>query len=785
MKGLLLIPLIVLCYISVAVAATTYSISGRVVSDAARQPLPFVAVTVDGQPQLGTTTDADGRFTLRGVAPGMSRLIGSSLGYEIGYSEDIQISATTPPVEIRLVQSSQRIDTIVVRPSLFRRMVESPVSMKRIGAQQIEKSPGANRDVSRIVQSYPGVSFSPSGYRNDLIVRGGSPDENKFYVEGIEIPNINHFSTQGASGGPVSILNADLIREIDLYTGAFPIQYTGALSSVLDVKLRDGDTDAQRFKVTLGASEASFSGSGHFGDKTTYLFSIRQSYLQVLFKMIGLPFLPNFIDGQVKIKHAITPRDEITFLALGAIDDMTLNEEGTSESSEYILSYLPRIEQNTFTTGVRYRHFAGQDTYSIVASHSYLDNRNIKYQDNDESDPDKLNYNLRSVDQKTTLRGEARDRLSDLVTLHYGTELNYTHYTIDSYTRTTTGSNNYDTTLGFMEYGVFSSAAYKSYDERFTASIGLRFDGNDFSNTTSKLWRYASPRLGVSYALQHGLSVSAATGIYYSMPPLTALSYRLDGVSVNGDLSYLNVVHYTLGMEWRPKREIFASVEAFYKDYSQMPISVEDGVPLADLGTDYGTVGNEELVQTGVGRAYGLEMMGQWQIAGRISLVGSLTFFRSEYATSKSSDYRPSAWDNRVILNASGTYFLKKGWSVGAKVSAIGGSPYTPYDVDYSSQIIVWDVMGQPALDYSQYNTLRNSGYAQLDLRVDKTYYFKRWMLGLYLDLQNALVSEYREADIPISTGTVDPNDPTRYEMKYLSNVSGTLLPTFGITAQF
>ncbi len=765
--------------------AKTYTISGRVVGETSRQPIQFVAVTVDGQPRLGATTDADGLFTIQGVTPGMFRLVGSSIGYELGYSEDIQISATTPPIELRLTQSSQKIDTIVVRPSLFRRMVESPVSMKRIGAQQIEKSPGANRDVSRIVQSYPGVSFSPSGYRNDLIVRGGSPDENKFYVDGIEIPNINHFSTQGASGGPVSILNADLIREIDFYTGAFPIQYSGALSSVMNVKLRDGDRDEQRFKITFGASEASLSGSGHISDKTTYLFSIRQSYLQVLFKMIGLPFLPNFIDGQIKIKHSITPKDEITILGLGAIDDMTLNEDGTSESSEYILSYLPRIEQETFTAGVRYRHFAGDDTYTLVASHSYLNNVNIKYQDNDESDPDKLNYNLRSVEQKTTLRGEVNDKLNDLFSLRYGAELDYTQYRIDSYTRSSNGSNTYDTDLGFIDYGIFASAAYKSNNERFTSSLGVRFDGNNFSNQTSKIWRYVSPRLSASYALQYGVSLSAATGIYYSMPPLTALSYNIDGKAVNSELGYMNVVHYTLGLEWRPRREIFASLEGFYKDYSKMPVSVENNIPLADLGSDYGTVGNEELVQSGVGRAYGVEMMGQWQVAGRISLVGSLTIFRSEYATTQSSEYRPSAWDNRVIFNASGTYFFKKGWSVGAKISAIGGSPYSPYDLDYSSQIINWDVMGQPAIDYTQYNTLRNSGYGQLDLRVDKTYYFRGWMLGLYLDLQNALISKYKQADIPISTGVVDADDPTRYEMKYLSNVSGTMLPTFGITAQF
>lgn len=124
--------------------------------------------------------------------------------------------------------------------------------MQIIGLGEIEKSPGGNRDISRIVRSYPGVSFSPIGYRNDLIVRGGSPSENRFYMDGIEIPNINHFATQGASGGPVSILNADLIREVQFYTGAFPVNKAGALSSVMDIRLRDGDVADNSFKATLG-----------------------------------------------------------------------------------------------------------------------------------------------------------------------------------------------------------------------------------------------------------------------------------------------------------------------------------------------------------------------------------------------------------------------------------------------------------------------------------------------------------------------------------------------------
>ena len=262
------------------------------------------------------------------------------------------------------------LSAIVVTPSPFRKTVESPVSMRIIGLQEIEKSPGGNRDISRIVRAYPGVSFSPIGYRNDLIVRGGSPSENRFYMDGIEIPNINHFATQGASGGPVSIVNADLIREISFYTGAFPANRSGAMSSVLDFRLRDGNPDKQTFKATLGASEVSFSGNGHLSDKTTYLFSIRQSYLQLLFKALGLPFLPNFIDGQFKLKTRLSAHDELILRGLVGIDKMKLNTDEKGEDAEYILSYLPTIHQETFTVGASYRHYAGKHVQSVTFSHN-------------------------------------------------------------------------------------------------------------------------------------------------------------------------------------------------------------------------------------------------------------------------------------------------------------------------------------------------------------------------------------------------------------------------------
>lgn len=348
-----------------------YPIRGRVIDRLTRRGVAYAAVVIVGQGTKGASADAEGEFVIEGVAPGIYRLEASMLGYRTTVTPEYLVSAATPFIEIEMDEESQGVDAVTVRPTPFRRTVESPVSMNVIGLREIEKSPGSNRDIARIVRSYPGVSFSPVGYRNDLIVRGGGPSENRFFMDGIEIPNINHFATQGASGGPVSIVNADLIREINFYTGAFPADRAGGMSSVLDFKLRDGDPERQSFKATLGASEVGLSGSGHIGGRTTYIFSARQSYLQMLFKLLGLPFLPNYIDAQVKIKSRLSDRDEVTVLALAGIDDMRLNTDQTGESAEYLLSYLPQLKQETFTVGASYRHYGGAACAERVAG-TYL-----------------------------------------------------------------------------------------------------------------------------------------------------------------------------------------------------------------------------------------------------------------------------------------------------------------------------------------------------------------------------------------------------------------------------
>ena len=789
-----LLSVLLLCHITISFlwAQPVHQVKGTVIDKSSRQPLEFINVMIVGL-NKGGVTNAEGKFSIEQVPPGIYRLQASAIGYKTVTTPEYILSTRDLHIQIEMEENQTELEGVTITASPFRRDIESPVSLRIIELQEIEKSPGANRDISRIVQSYPGVAFSPIGYRNDLIVRGGSPSENRFYLDGVEIPNINHFSTQGASGGPVGILNADLIREVNFYTGAFPTDKGNALSSVLDFKLRDGDMERNSVKATLGASEVSLASNGHLGKKTSYLVSVRQSYLQFLFDMLGLPFLPTFTDAQFKLKTRFDAQNELTVLGLGGIDKMKLNTKADDEDNEYILSYLPKIQQETFTLGAVYRHYAGAHVQSVIASHSYLNNRNTKYRQNDESNPDNLTLRLRSTEQNTQFRLENSSSFRNWkVTV--GANLDYSQYSNTTFQKVYTDhaqTFDYHTYLDIMRWGLFGTINYTSIDERFTASLGLRADANNYSAAMKDMTDQLSPRLSLSYQLTEHWSLSGNAGLYYQLPPYTALGFKNNnGLYANKyALRYMQVSQGSIGINLRKGDTFEVSLEGFYKDYDKIPLSVADGIPLTCKGNDYGVIGNELLTSTAQGRSYGAELLLKWLIAKKLNLASSFTLFKSEYRNNKESEYIASAWDNRFIFNLRGTYNLPRHWSVGMKVSCIGGAPYTPYDADKSSLVTAWNAQGKPYYDYTRYNEERLPAFTQVDIRIDKTFYLKRCMLGFYIDLQNIAGSKLKQADVLMSTGVIkNPDAPIagqRYVMKSVKQESGTLLPTLGITFEY
>lgn len=781
---------IIVCLQSIQ-AQKTYSIKGIVKDAANGTPISFATVAIWNTIQ-GTTTDSTGHFEIKGIEPGSYRLQASFLGYKPIVTAEFRIANKDFFYPVEMEESSEVLQGVNIVATPFRKTAESPLGLRVIGFKEIEKSAGGNRDISRVVQTFPGVA-STAAFRNDLMVRGGGPSENRFFLDGVEIPNINHFSTQGASGGPVGIINPDFVREVNFYSAAFPANRGNALSSVLDFKLQDGNKENMTLRGVIGASDIGLSANGPLGKKTTWQVSIRRSYLQFLFDMIGLPFLPTFTDAQFKIKHTFNSKNELTFLGLGAIDDMKLNTgmKDMSEENQYILSYLPVIKQKTYTLGAVYKHYAGKNIYTLVASRSELQNKNIKYRDNDESIPENLSLNYRSGEIENRFRSENTFRLP-FIQLNVGGNIGYTQYTNNTYQKQFTTLPKeiiYDTNLGIWQWGLYATAIYESNDERFTASLGLRADANDYSPEMKNLFNQLSPRLSLSYRLFGPIYLNANIGRYYELPPYTVLGFKNengDYVNKENNLRYIRSNQAGLGLEYRPSSYLKFTAEGFYKHYDRYPMSLIDSIPLASKGTDYGVLGNEAVTSTSSGRAYGLEIMGRWYNYKNLTFIASYTYVRSEFKDGRDKKYYlPTAWDNKHLFTFSGTYSLPRNWDIGAKLRIVGGAPYTPYDIEKSSYVEAWDASGSLYYDYSRFNSMRLKPFTQLDVRIDKTYYFKKFMLGFYIDLQNIFNSKYAEQDVYIKTGKImnpeAPHNEQRYELKAIKRETGTLLPSIGI----
>lgn len=784
---------IVLLVLATELLAQKGTIKGRVLNVKTNQPIEFANILIQGT-LIGSTTDLDGNFSFTGVDPGFKRLVVSTLGFETAVSSEVQVQGNqTTFIDVALTEAAFALTEVTVRQNLTIKRIESPISVLSIGVQEIEKSAGANRDVSKVVQSLPGVGATDPN-RNDLIVRGGGPSENVFYLDGIEIPVINHFATQGSSGGSVGVINPDFVREIDFYTGAFPANRSNALSSVMEIRQKDGSEDRIHTKLSIGASDAAITIDGPIGQKSTFIVSARQSYLQFLFKAIGLPFLPTYNDFQFKYKYQIDKKNEISFIGIGAIDDLVLNTDLQStgtESQKYLLSYLPVYKQWNYTVGAVYKHFAGTHYDTWVLSRNMLRNGNFKYQNNDEALPKTSDYLSDEAENK--LRYE-RIYPNLPIKFSYGAGIKYAHYTNDTYRQLFVNNAvtdlNYNTAINLFGYNAFVQASDKYLQDRLKVSLGINVAAINYNDNMRNPLNQFSPRLSASYSLTDKIDFNGNIGRYAMQPAYTTLGFK-DAmgqfVNKNENLKFTVSNQIIGGFEYRPMDKVRFTIEGFYKQYENYPVSVADGLSTASKGTNFGQVGDEEIVSIGKGRAYGVEVLAKIMEMKKLNLTATYTYFRSEFSDSTGVNYFRSSWDTRHLLNLIASYKLPKNWNVAVRWRYVGGAPYSPIDYALSTNREAWNVTKQPYTDYSKFNSLSLPNSHQLDMRIDKEFYFKKWVLNLYTDIQN--VYNFKTQGIPVYTN-LDANgaiiedvngDNTKQGLRTLDSFGGNILPTIGI----
>lgn len=765
-------------------------IRGRLFNSVSNGPLPFATIKIQ-ESNFGTYSDSSGRFEIRGLPPGLYNLEARYTGFEPEIIYEIQVTNSKPYVlEIAMTEGLNQTDSVNIVAAPFKQVDEAPLSLRTIGTSEIKRNPGGNRDISKVIQSLPGVASTVS-FRNDILIRGGAPNENRFYIDGIETPNINHFATQGASGGPVGLINVDFIGEVDFYSGAFPANRGNALSSVFEFTQRTARDDRLGFTATVGSSDLALTLEGPTGENSSFLFSARRSYLQFLFKVLGLPFLPTYNDYQYKHTFRFGQRHELNIVSLGAIDQFALNLEADStDFQKYTLNNLPVQTQWNYTIGASYKYFADNGFLQVVASRNMINFDAYKYEGNDEENGDLLqDYNSQESENKFRVEYTGRQNGWKY---NIGANYEYVRYTADSYLQLPFQLVDFDSQLNLNKYGAFAQLSKRLFENRLILSAGVRVDGTDFAEGTQNPLDQVSPRFSASFGITPELTVNFNTGIFYQLPTYTVLGYRDTDTRelVNTDITYIQNRHIVGGLAYTTQQNSKISVEGYYKRYYNYPFLLRDSISLANLGGDFGAIGNEPAVPTSEGRSYGLEVLIQQRLFRGFYGIVAYTLGWSEFTDSE-GNFVPSAWDQRHIVALTAGKKFGKDWEVGLKWRLTSGSPYTPSDTAVSTLIPVWDARGVAVPDYSRLNSQRIAPYHQLDLRVDKKWFFDAWSLNIFLDIQNTygltipgppILDVVRDdMDQPI----VNSNDPSRYQYRYLENNLGIVQPTLGIVVTY
>ena len=787
-------------------------IRGNVKDKNTQETIIGAIISVDGT-SIGTVTDVDGNYKMN-LPVGTYNLKASFLGYSTLIKHNISVtSGNAQTVNFEIETASSELNEVTVTFDKGKSAVATdmitPLSIQQLTTEEIKSNPGGSFDVSRVIQTLPGVGGSGGGAsRNDIIIRGGAPNENVYYVDGIEIPVLNHFQTQGSSGGAQGILNVSFIEDVKLSSSAFDAKYDNALASTFVIKQRQGNPEKLSGNVRFSFTEAVATLEGPIGKKTDFLISGRKSYLDYLFKLIDLPIRPNFYDFQYKITHKFNDKTTLTAIGVGAIDNFSFGEtKNATPENEYFRRSLPIITQWNYTTGFTLKRLINKGYINIALSRNMYNNQLDRFEDAQYTNESKRNFKLRSQEMENKFRIDVNKYMNGWK-ISYGAVGQYVKYNTNLFNKLssaiydTTGNIifpglvvNFKSDIEFFKYGAFGQVAKNVLNEKLLVSLGLRTDMNSFMKNGNNPLNTLSPRLSLALHITNKVDITGSIGTYYKIPTYTNLGYKdVKGEFVNKSMKYIQSNHYVLGTQFLPNESLRFTLEGFYKQYSDYPISIANGTSLANQGSDFGSIGSEALQSTGKGETYGFEVFVQQKLVKKIFYVFSYTYVRSRYS-GLDNKLIASSWDNQHLISTTLGYKFGKNWQLGLKYRFAGGTPFTPFDLNVSQQN--YALLGTGVLDYKNINSQRLQNFSQLDFRLDKNINFKKTTLDLFIDFQNVLMNvqygtPYFTFKRKIDNSGFETTDGTPLKIDgsngipvILKNESKTVTPSIGFTFEF
>jgi len=712
------------------------TISGKVFNNENGLILEGATIQVEDS-DFFAITNSEGLFEIKDIPTSSYNIKASFVGFKSQTIFNVIVkSAGNQTLLYGLNPSSEELEEVILVESPFKTSIETPLSTQTFSAVEIETYPGGNNDITRVIQSLPGISPSVGGFRNDIIIRGGGPNETVYYIDGIEIPNINHFSTQGSSGGPVGLVNISFIKDVTLKTSSFGAEYDNALSGVLSFVQKEANKEKISGNFRIGSSEAGITLDGPINEDTSFIFSLRRSYLQFIFKAFGFSFLPDYWDYQMKLNHKIDDLNYINFIGIGSIDELTVNEPDEFDfENQSTIEQIPITNQKSRTFGVTWKRIYKNSNgfFNLSLSNNKLENNFERFEDN-VSKTNKVYSNL-STEEDIKLRFISNNNFENykfsfggnFQLSKYSNRTLFKFYNID-----------YNSNIDFFKYGLFLKSSKRFFNDNLSVSFGIRTDQDNFTSE-NKIFENLSPRIALSLSLSRNKkwNLNFTSGRYYKMPTYTSLGFRdLNNMLTNKNSKYTQSDHIVVGLEFINSESSRFTVELFDKRYSNYPVSSTDMVSLANKGGDFEVLGNEKILTIGKGKSYGMELLYQQKLKNNFYGILSYTFFYSKFS-GIDKIYLPSVWDNRNLFSFTGGYKLKKNWEISSKLRYTDKTPYAPINFELSNASYP-----EIIFDYSQLGNYFLDKFLKLDLRIDKRWNFKSTSMNFYIDAENLLANE-------------------------------------------
>lgn len=721
------------------------AISGVVV-DAAGQRVAGVRVCALDTP-VCVTTDTEGAFRIGDLRAGSYRLEILPLAGLPFTSDPVDVRAGLDgAVEVMLPRLAGVEQSVTVTAPAFQVADEVKNSGFLVEPRQILKSAAALQDVSRYVQGLPGVVIGSNDFRNDIIVRGGSPLENLFVVDNVEIPNINAFANFASAGGTVSLLDAELLQDVTFLTGGYPAPYINRTSSVMQVTQREGNRKEFGGWATLG-----FAGAGAIVEGPinaghgSWVVSARRSFLDFFTDDVGFGGVPVNYSFNAKVVYDLSPRDRVWLVNVAGVDEIRLGLSETTDPGEELANFDIRYDGWRIATGFNWQRIFGSRGVGLLGiTHSEAKvGQQVKDLVAEGAPPpgvppalviarSPVVYYEDSREGETTIKYDLTMHLPFLDTVQVGGSLKT--FRIDYVAESPYGNDTpYSSEPGIdpfyldTEYRSYQTGAYlqatKQVAPRVNVTLGGRFDHYDILSQAR-----VSPRAGVDVRVTDTLSWNASLGSYYQQPAFLFVS----AFPQNSALVPWRADHYVTGVAWSPGSDLRVTAEAYRKNYTEYPVASDlPTVSLANIGDTFDV--REilfPLVAQGEGHSEGVEFFVEKRLTEKLYGQGNLSASRTRHA-GLDGVLRPGSFDYPFVFNLIGGYRLSPVWELSARLSFLSGRPYTPYDQAVSTE------QRRGVYDLTRVNAARAPDYGRVDIRVDRTFTVGGQPLNFFLGVQN------------------------------------------------